>query len=274
MKESNKLLFPLIYTCITRNKTLLNFFATILYNNIYFILLAIIVIFENDVDYLIKNYNLIIFTLINVFVFLQWYEIGYIINDTFSVKYEKQPTKRLNFNLTTKYFIKFIGLRIILTFSFFIIAFLLGVDYYLIIGTFSGYLITIIIFLLHNFLKNVKKRIVTFYLLRFFKYFTTLLPLWFYLDRYSKIVFILLISFYCVYYLNGYLRSKNLKYLRLNENNIEIHLMVTSVVGIVIFMLIFLFIKKWLLLIFFSIMYYITFLLIRNIIKKRKWASG
>lgn len=123
-----------------------------------------------------------IITLIAMCSYMSIYEIGYIFNDTITIKKEKNPTLRLTFQeiLSVQKKIKKIVVQKIivsLIFIFFLKLILKEINIYNYIITF---MLTISVYCIHNFYRNSKITYITFFLLstlRFFSPVSFVLPL-------------------------------------------------------------------------------------------------
>lgn len=121
-----KLIFylPILYLYKTRLKTLLKLFSWIY---IYIIPIICLLFFQNQEWSLsIKN---ILYSLLSIITVYNFYEIGYIQNDTETIKIEKNPTMRINheqLNYYDKYKIIIYGFRFLLGFILIYILSILG----------------------------------------------------------------------------------------------------------------------------------------------------
>ncbi|HFU9090060.1 TPA: hypothetical protein ACH7KN_005329, partial [Escherichia coli] len=82
---------PFAYTYNTRLRSLISLLS---WGVIYFLLLLLFVMVQNDGI----NYTEIMIFCVSIIIVYNNYEIGYIINDTETIKKEKKPTMRLGRN--------------------------------------------------------------------------------------------------------------------------------------------------------------------------------
>jgi hypothetical protein len=83
-----KYLIPFVYGLSTRTKTI--FYKISFLAIIVFPILFVVIFYNNDLMYVLPRFTLAFISMYCV------YEIGYIFNDTYTVKYEDNPTHRLN----------------------------------------------------------------------------------------------------------------------------------------------------------------------------------
>lgn len=159
------LFFPFGYFLKTR----LNTKPAILFHGYAEYLLGILLLIYSGIPPLSAIVNFIAAYL----AFISVYEIGYIINDFVSVKYEINPRKRLGvWNPTPAIIYSWIGIRIA---SFLFFAYLLN---QLSSPVWWGfYLILSFVFFLHNVLRKKGYKIFTFISLAFLRFYAPLFPL-------------------------------------------------------------------------------------------------
>ncbi len=150
--------FPFLYFIQTRVVLSLNFFFQYIFE-----IVTSLVIFL----FLLKPLytEAIILFLFHYLAFISIYEIGYIINDTIAIKFEKKPKKRLNIKKSSLFVLLFITVRII---TFIFISFYLNYENNFLWWFF--YIFLILIFTLHNFLRDINYRIATFQILAFLRF--------------------------------------------------------------------------------------------------------
>lgn len=137
------------------------------------------------------------------FAFISIYEIGYYINDTISIKNEKNPTIRFKSYNSNLPILIFIFIRL----SFFIMITLhLNIE-----NNYSWwffYIFLIIIFLMHNFFREVQYKLISFQMLAFLRFVA---PFFLLIDFYLLFLIGNIISLtYIPYRTIGYLNQKKI----------------------------------------------------------------
>lgn len=209
-----KLFIPGFYSYKTRgNGNFLIFLSLYEYDFLLFFLTLFMIFLVNKE--MISFYNFFYFLLIflfNLLVFISWYEIGYFFNDLYATKFEKIPAIRAKFDglneemikkITFDYVIERIGFIIIL---------------YIFINIFSIskliiflYLLVQLIYIIHNSIlarSILFIRCISFFFLRFLRYFIILSPIFIYLSSPFKIFLIFLIFLGSMLHLDHYIRKK------------------------------------------------------------------
>ncbi len=181
-------------------KTRLNTKSAIMFHGYAEYLLGILLLIYNGLEPLQAVYSFVLAYL----AFISLYEIGYIVNDFISVKFEDKPRKRLGgLQISDATIYTWIVIRII--------AFLF-LTYYL--GMFSSltwwvfYVVLTAVFALHNVLKNKERKILTFISLAFLRFYAPLFPFMETASLVSSINGIML--FYVFYRTLTYMDSKGL----------------------------------------------------------------
>lgn len=174
---------------------------------------------------LIGNVKYFKISLLIWYSFITIYEIGYIDNDFFAIRNEKNPSIRLSEKVKKIHVFKFILIRLI----YFIILCIL-MYYFLNSNVYKFYIIInitiLIVFLIHNRLKR-EKRFITYSVLKLSHFY---IPLFAYMNIKSLILGLLI--FYLPYHLYNYLRK-----FKSNEfflNPIKIFLLQTIVIILII----------------------------------------
>ena len=138
---------PFAYTYNTRLRSLISLLS---WGVIYFLLLFLFVMVQNDGI----NYTEIMIFCVSIIIVYNNYEIGYIINDTETIKKEKKPTMRLGRNALDIYEsnkLLIYGIRVCLSIvlTLFLIKILKVQGYYII----SAWLI-LPVFIIYNSIRN------------------------------------------------------------------------------------------------------------------------
>ncbi len=158
------LTLPLGYFVLTR----LNTKRAIIFHAYYEYLSAILLLiyFGSNVENALKYFGL------GYLAFIALYEIGYIFNDYFSIKFEVNPRLRIkNIKISLADIIIFIALRI---------SVFLAISYYLkVYSNYSWWIFYIalaLMFYLHNILKSKPLKTFTFSSLAFFRFYAPIFP--------------------------------------------------------------------------------------------------
>lgn len=149
-------------------KTRLNTKSAILFHGYSEYLLGILILIYAGLNPLDAVLNF----LMSYLAFICIYEIGYIINDCVSIRYEQNPRKRVKeLNPPNLLIIFWIVIRIA---SFILITFLLQqVDTW---QWWIFYLILVLVFFVHNILRIKQYRVFTFMCLAFLRFYAPLFP--------------------------------------------------------------------------------------------------
>lgn len=143
--------------------------------------------------------------------FISVYEIGYFINDTISTKYENKPNKRLDNKKSFLFIFFFIIIRLIF---FILISFYLDLEHNYIWWFF--YIFLILIFTLHNLLREIYYRIATFQILAFLRFIA---PFFFILDfNYLLIICNIVALTYVPYRTLSYMSHRKISYRYISRN--------------------------------------------------------
>lgn len=157
----HNLIFCLPFTYFQRTR--LNSFKALLFHSYTEWLLAILILiyFGNTPTQSILNF------LGGYFAFISLYEIGYLLNDVYSVRFENKPRKRIkDFNPSNAILGLWIGIRLLI---FALISFYLNTwrePKWLVF-----YIVLAVMFFLHNYLTNKQLKTFTFFNLAFLRFF-------------------------------------------------------------------------------------------------------
>jgi len=154
---------PLIYTYITHYQESLVIF---LYENIIFNTIPIVWGFFTFTILGFSNFIVSCVLLVGFFIL---YEIGYIINDFYTIKREKNPTRRLPENTTSTFIFQQCFIRSLIGAGIFIFLYQYNIKVFILYW--SLIIITGLIFSIHNYIRNYNINLVLIALLRYCKMF-------------------------------------------------------------------------------------------------------
>lgn len=149
------------------------------------------------------DFDLAKFGLVFIVYFLTWlsfYEIGYLENDVFTIKKEKQPTLRISENAIStveENYKKILSIRILIGLCSASILFLFNyLDWFSlnILGLFFSILITRLSFWLHNKLRS-RWNIITYFFLSCGKYLSIPILFYYHLPNFTFLIAIILLLF-------------------------------------------------------------------------------
>lgn len=202
---------PLLYTFKTRCNN--NIFAILSFMFVNFFLSFMIIIFENNISlFILVNYIIVFITMYSA------YECGYLFNDILTVKFEKNPTLRIEkqyLPTIMKHLENMITIRvaIIVTGSFFVYSFDKNIRVFII-----ALLLLFIVYSLHNYFRN-KINIITMFLLLILKNFILTIP---FLNKctFTETIFLVIIAIAAIktYEFSTKIRFK----LNIKINNIDL----------------------------------------------------
>lgn len=171
-----KFIFPFYYTFHSRCKKASEKISYIFSNLIPIVIVYFLYGRENSFHTIYKDFILIIFS---IFSFIEFYEIGYILNDVFTIKKEKNPTLRLTeeenkYVENNIYRILFWKLLVSMSFYFFIyyLSKKLILMHYIVTS-----ILTLFVFYVHNNFRNNKVTFLTFFLLSVLRFSSPVLIL-------------------------------------------------------------------------------------------------
>ena len=190
-------ILPFTYTFLTRMKENK---STVFFHCYYEWIVSV------GILYLVEGYSLsdsICYFLLAYFSFISIYEIGYLVNDFYSIRYERNPRPRLKkVNWSGAYLYIFVAIRIL--FFFLISSFL---DLLTTKIWIYFYFILCVVFMMHNLLRNEELKPITFSCLAFLRFFAPVFP-FISLDTFNSIFPPFFIC-YLLYRLINYLDSKD-----------------------------------------------------------------
>ena len=147
-----KILLPFTYFYFSRLKTIKDVLFHTYYEWVPNVLIIYILTNSTFLESLIHFF-------LSYIAFISIYELGYFYNDFKSVKNETEPRKRAHkINLSNLSFVLLVGLRL----AIFIIISSYLIDRSSLVNWLSSYSILIIIFSIHNLLKNKELKVFTF----------------------------------------------------------------------------------------------------------------
>lgn len=162
------LVVPYYYTLKTRTKGKIDKITYILNNIVPIVLYNITILKEEKLVYIFLNSVLVLSSYISI------YEIGYIYNDVITIEKEENPTLRLKIeelNIIKKNIKTIFLLKIIISISLIIIINLIFIRKdnkpYLI-----GCILTLLVYYIHNNVRNARINYITFFLLSTLRFFT------------------------------------------------------------------------------------------------------
>lgn len=152
--------WPLLYTYFTRRKNL-KFAFMCLFMDIWFWGVSILYFYLNGEIVLDKLLSAILLFVLLFYLFSVFYEIWYIHNDLFATKREKEPTIRVKDPISNRFALYQIIIRALLwtflTWILFIFDNKLAILFSVVV------LSTILIFFLHNLIRNYFWNFITFF---------------------------------------------------------------------------------------------------------------
>jgi len=185
--EKIALYLPFLYTLYSRGGVF-----SIINNYLYGPTIIILYAFFFK-DLTVSFQTAIFIAFISYLLFYLVYEIGYIINDLWSIKTENKPverTKKVDFSI--KKILGFILIRLLtigIIFTFIFFSSLVPVFFFNIYSTLLG--VVLLIYIFHNFIHlfNIRFRIVSFTLLKISFWFVPSSFFFLFLDKSEKILF-------------------------------------------------------------------------------------
>lgn len=193
-----RLLFPGLYFLQTR----LNNLKALVFHSYYeWIPNILLLYFFSQSNSLATSITQFVFGYV---AFISIYEIGYLMNDHYATRFDSNPRERsATLNVTPGYSVVFIGLRL-LTF-FFCARYLNVIDD---IKLYGFYFLLILVFVLHNIIKEKSFKVFTFINLALFRFFA---PIYLHLDTDDlKLLFLPIFLCYVFFRTFIYLDSKSL----------------------------------------------------------------
>lgn len=204
---------PLSYSYHTRYNSLKEL-LWILFSDIGIWIVVIPFLFFNGDINAINWCKAILLYIIIYYIFMIWYEIWYIYNDTIAAQKENKPELRIKETISKKFIRAQIGTRILLwTMSLFLLG---GItNYHILIITSIIIVISVIVFWIHNSIRNTFRNTITFTWLRFTKLAIILPIIYFCLHTiktpivtYTTIFFLLICLELSIYYYNYHYQIK------------------------------------------------------------------
>jgi hypothetical protein len=159
--------WPLIFTFFrAKDENIIQWIWTFLSSFFYSIWLGIFTLIYLFITHYINLYNLLWYTILYLIVyiiFLIFYEIGYICNDIWTIKREKNPTLRIKEKFSDRFWVNQIIIRLLI---WSLVLFqLYNYNQFIWLSLFWITLISWIIFSVHNKIRNLKVNFFTLFLL-------------------------------------------------------------------------------------------------------------